>query len=175
MQKNFQNFISTLKNSIKTWEYFVNWEKVFHNKKELEITLNSLNYLLGKENLEEEFDLLFQKNLEIIKAFPVLLAVREKNLEIYNVESKNSEFFKFSGKIEYSKELSKKYFKFLQKTGLQNLFQKDGVKNLVDYVYGVEVGLDSNGRKNRGGTLMETIVENFIAEFCEEKWFEYLS
>lgn len=175
MHKDFNHFISTLKNSIKTWEYFVNWEKVFHNKNELEITLNSLNYLLGKENLEKEFDILFQENPKIIKAFPILLAVREKNLEIYNVETKTSEFFDFSEKIEYSAELSKKYFTFLQKTGLQNLFQKDGVKNLVDYIYGVEVGLDSNGRKNRGGTLMETIVEKFIAEFCEKKGFEYLA
>ena len=67
------------------------------------------------------------------------------------------------------------FFPDAGKTGLQNLFQKDGVKNLVDYVYGVEVGLDSNGRKNRGGTLMEKIVEKFIVEFCEEKGFEYLS
>lgn len=175
MQKNFYDFISILKNSIKTWEYFVNWEKVFANKAELEITLNMLNYLLGKENLEEEFDRLFQKNPDIIKAFPVLLAVREKNIEIYNTEEKTSEFFYFEGKIEYSQELSQKYFLFLQNTGLVHLFQKDGVKNLVDYIYGVEVGLDSNGRKNRGGTLMETIVEAFVKDFCEKKGFEYLA
>ena len=33
---------------------------------------------------------------------------------------------------------------------------------MVDYATGVETGLDSNGRKNRGGHLMEDLVESFI-------------
>ena len=70
---------------------------------------------------------------------------------------------------------SEKYYEFLEKSGLARLFQKDGVKNLVDYVMGVEVGLDSNGRKNRGGSLMEEIVESFISELCNKNSFEYLS
>ncbi|MCX6757154.1 MAG: type II restriction endonuclease [Candidatus Nomurabacteria bacterium] len=171
MQKDFNNLITTFKSSIKTWDYFVNWKKVFTNGSNLEITLNKLNYLLGKENLKEEFKKLYSSNPDIVKALPVLLAVRENKLEVFDKVIKNSEFFDFSG----TEKDSEKYYEFLEKSGLARLFQKDGVKNLVDYVMGVEVGLDSNGRKNRGGSLMEEIVESFISELCNKNGFEYLS
>lgn len=171
MQKDFNNLITNLKSSIKTWDYFVNWKKVFANGSSLEITLNKLNYLLGKEDLKKEFKKLYSSNPDIVKALPVLLAIRENKLEVFDKVIKNSEFFDFSG-TEKSPE---KYYEFLEKSGLYRLFQKDGVKNLVDYVMGVEVGLDSNGRKNRGGSLMEEIVESFISELCNKNGFEYLS
>jgi len=171
MKKDFDNLINTLKNSIKTWGYFVNWKKVFSNASDLEIALNKLNYLLGKDNLKEGFKRLYESNPDIIRALPVLLAVRESKLEIFDKATKNSEFFNFSGEAESPE----KYYEFLEKSGLARLFQKDGVKNLVDYVMGVEVGLDSNGRKNRGGSLMEEIVESFIRDFCDKNGFEYLS
>lgn len=171
MQKDFNNLITTFKNSIKTWDYFVNWKKVFGNSSNLEITLNKLNYLLGKENLKDEFKKLYSSNPDIVKALPVLLAVRENKLEVFDKVTKNSEFFDFSG----TEKDSEKYYEFLEKSGLARLFQKDGVKNLVDYVMGIEVGLDSNGRKNRGGSLMEEIVESFISELCNKNGFEYLS
>ncbi|HNW96448.1 MAG TPA: type II restriction endonuclease [Candidatus Paceibacterota bacterium] len=170
MQKDFNKLITTFKSSIKTWDYFVNWKKVFVNISDLEIVLNKLNYLLGKDNLREEFKKLYKTNPDIIKALPVLLAVRENKLEVFDKVTKNSEFFDFSGK----EQEPDKYFKFLEKSGLSRLFQKDGVKNLVDYVMGVEVGLDSNGRKNRGGILMEEIVATFISEFCRNNGYEYL-
>lgn len=171
MQKDFNNLITTFKSSIKTWDYFVNWKKVFANSSDLEITLNKLNYLLGKENLKDEFKKLYSSNPDIVKALPVLLAVRENKLEVFDKVTKNSEFFDFSG----TEKDSEKYYEFLEKSGLARLFQKDGVKNLVDYVMGVEVGLDSNGRKNRGGSLMEEIVESFVSELCNKNGFEYLS
>ena len=171
MRKDFNNLVTTFKSSIKTWDYFVNWKKVFANSSELEIILNKLNYLLGKENLKDEFKKLYKSNPDIIKAIPVLLAVRANKLEVFDEIAKNSEFFDFSGKDKGVE----KYYKFLQKSGLVRLFQKDGIKNLVDYVIGVEVGLDSNGRKNRGGTLMEGVVEAFIANLCKKKGLEYMS
>lgn len=170
MHKDFNNLVATFKSSIKTWDYFVNWNKVFANSSDLEISLNKLNYLLGKENLKEEFKKLYTSNPDIVKAFPVLLAVRENKLEIFDKKTKNSEFFNF---IQADKTADE-YFEFLEKTGLARLFQKDGIKNLVDYVIGVEVGLDSNGRKNRGGTIMEEIVGTFLTDFCNKNGFEYL-
>jgi hypothetical protein len=170
MKKDFINLVETFKSSIKTWDYFVNWKKVFVNASDLEITLNKLNYLLGKENLKDEFKKLYNSNPDIVKALPVLLAVRENKLEIFDKNTKNSEFFDFSG----SDKSPNKYYEFLERSGLARLFQKDGVKNLVDYVMGVEVGLDSNGRKNRGGSLMEEIVESFIRDLCNKNKFEYL-
>lgn len=171
MKKDFNNLVSTFKSSIKTWDYFVNWNKVFANSSDLEISLNKLNYLLGKENLRDEFKKLYVSNPDIIKTLPVLLAVRENKLEIFDKESKNSDFFDFV----HANKTADEYFEFLVKTGLARLFQKDGIKNLVDYVIGVEVGLDSNGRKNRGGTLMEEIVGTFLTDFCKKNGFEYLA
>ncbi len=171
MKKDFNNLVATFKSSIKTWDYFVNWNKVFLNSSELEIALNKLNYLLGKENLREEFIKLYSSNSDIVKALPVLLAVRENNLEVFDKVTKNSEFFDFSGK----EKDADKYFEFLDKSGLARLFKKDGIKNLVDYVMGVEVGLDSNGRKNRGGTLMEEISGAFVSDFCKKNGYEFMS
>lgn len=171
MSKTFTELSDTFKSSIKTWDYFVNWKKVFANGTDLEIVLNKLNYLLGKENLKEEFKKLYASNPDIVKALPVLLAVRENSLEIFDKATKESEFFDFTG----TENDPDKYFEFLEKSGLARLFQKDGIKNLVDYVTGVEVGLDSNGRKNRGGTLMEEIVETYIKDFSAKRGFEYLA
>lgn len=168
MKKDFNHLVSTFKSSIKTWDYFVNWNKVFANSADLEIALNKLNYLLGKDDLRGEFYKLYESNPDIVKALPVLLAVRESNLEIYDKVSKESEFYDFSGKDKDAD----KYFEFLDKSGLAKLFQRDGIKNLVDYVIGVEVGLDSNGRKNRGGTLMEEIVGLFLDGFCKQNNLE---
>ncbi len=169
-QKDFNQFILTLKNSITTWDYFVNWKKVNSNSSSLEITLNKLNYLLGKSDLKAEFKKLYQSNPDIIKALPVLLAVRENSFEIFDVEGGNSSFFDLSGK----EDNVDKHYEFIEKSGLSRLFKEDGVKNLVDYVLGVEVGLDSNGRKNRGGKIMEKIVGSFVADFCKDKGFEYI-
>jgi len=172
MKKDFKNLVNTFKNSIKTWDYFVNWKKVFLNSSELEITLNKLNYLLGKQNLQEEFIKLYSSNPDIVKALPVLLAIREKNIEFFDPETKKSIFFNFNKKEDKNAD---EYFEFIEKTGLIKLFKEDGIKNLVDYVIGVEVGLDSNGRKNRGGTLMEDVVEAYVLKFCKEKGLEYLA
>lgn len=171
MSKDFNNLISTLKNSIKTWDYFVNWKKVFSNSSELEIILNKLNYLLGKQDLKAEFIKLYASNPDIIKALPVLLAVRENDLEIFDSQNKISEHFKFNSNTNTPEE----YFAFIEKSGLVKLFKEEGIKNLVDYVIGVEVGLESHGRKNRGGRLMEKVVEIFIEDFCNKNSFEYLT
>ena len=116
MQKDFNKFIGTLKNSIKTWNYFVNWKKVFANSSELEIILNKLNYLLGKDDLKAEFKKLYDSNPDIVNAFPVLLAVREKKLEIFTLEDGGSEFFDFGIEQQNSSDFEK-YYKFFEKTG----------------------------------------------------------
>lgn len=170
MKKDFDHLVSSFRSSIKTWDYFVNWNKVFTNSANFEIALNKLNYLLGKDDLRGEFYRLYDSNPDIAKALPVLLAVRENNLEIYNKTSKELESYDFSGEGEDVN----KYFEFLDKSGLIKLFQRDGIKNLVDYVIGVEVGLDSNGRKNRGGTLMEEIVGLFLEDFCKQNNLKYI-
>ena len=172
MEYNFHDFMKTLKRSIKTWDYFVNWHKVFHNSAELEIILHKWNYLVGKENFKEEFQRLYDHSPDIVKALPVLLAARESKLEILSLDDGSVESFDFHNTENCTFE---KYYTFVEKSGLSQIFQKEGVKNIVDYVIGVEVGLDSNGRKNRGGRLMEKIVETFIQEFCQRRGFVYIA
>jgi hypothetical protein len=172
MKKDFILLTSTFKSSIKTWDYLIDWKKVQRNSSELELTLNKLNYLLGKSDLQSEFYKLFQDSPEVVKAFPTLLAVRESKVEIYEPKERTTEVFDFSATDSTKPE---KYYEFLIESGLVNLFKEDGIKNLVDYVLGVEVGLDSNGRKNRGGSLMEYIVELHIKDFCEKNGYEYIA
>lgn len=171
MQKDFNHLVSTFRSSIKTWGYFVNWHKVFANRAELEITLNKLNYLLGKENLREEFYRLFALNPDIVKAFPALIAVRDSKIEVFDKATKDTEIFDFSRGLDSAD----KYYSFLEETRLTRLFKSGGIKNLVDYVTGIEVGLDSNGRKNRGGFLMEDIVGTFLSDYCRQNEFECLA
>ena len=102
MNKDFDHLITTFKSSIKTWDYFVNWNKVFTNSAELEIALNKLNYLLGKDDLREEFYTLYKTNPDIVKALPILLATRESNLEIYDRITKELEIYDISGKEKNS-------------------------------------------------------------------------
>ncbi len=173
MKYDFTDFTKTLKNSIKTWEYFVNWEKVFKNKREAEIALNKMNYLLGKENLKEEFIALVKAEPDVIKTLPMLLAVRENVLEVYDRAEKTSKFFDFTAGTQ--KQTLEEYYEFMEHSGLVRIFKKDGVKNLVDYVIGVETGLESNWRKNRGGSLMEHITEEYIKQYCTKNGFSYLS
>lgn len=171
----FSYFTQCLRDSIKTWDYFVNWDKVFGNLRKLKISLSLLNSLIGSKNFKKDFLDLVKEYPEIIISFPVLIAVRENNLKILkDYENLDLSYVEFDFKKikEVSNETALKYYDFIVKSGLEELFSK--VTNFVDYVLGVEVGLDSNGRKNRGGTLMEDVVEVFISKFCEENNLEYL-
>lgn len=167
----FRKLADSFRSSIKTWDYFVNWDKVNLNTSKLEISLNKLNYLLGKEDLRSEFTTLFTDSPDIVRAIPALLAVRESHLEIYDYDTQEAVNYDFASATGTADE----YFTFLEESGLSELFNSNGIKNLVDYVKGVEVGLDSNGRKNRGGVLMEKIVEFQIKSFAELNELEYVA
>ncbi len=171
----FHQITSSFKEKITKWDYFVNWHKVFLNVSLFEKELNLLNFLVGQENFEKEAFELFKKYPEAIKAIPTLLAVREESIDILidtkNFEYKNLNFFQ----LNYTEAEIHDIVEFIIKSGLGNLFENKQIKNLVDYAKGVEVGLDSNGRKNRGGTLMESLVEEFVYETCEKLKLEYLS
>ena len=129
---------------------------VYENVENLKIELNILNSLIGSKNIENDFELIVDKYPEVLKAIPILLAKREK--EIFCMDEEGSILFDFSKKVQSINE----YKSFMNKTGLFDLMQNRIINNLVDYVLGVETGLNSNGRKNRGGHLMEDLVESFI-------------
>ncbi len=157
------------------WDYFVNWEKVHKNIKSIEKELNLLNVLIGKENLEKEVYDLIKEYPQVIKAFPFLIAFRETKVSML---SDVTEFlykdYDFKHRV-ITDEDCEDLTTFFMQSGLGDLVKDKRVKNLVDYVTGVEVGLDSNGRKNRGGTMMENIVETFVKSACNELGLEYMS
>jgi type II restriction enzyme len=175
----FAYLLNTLKPSNMLWSYFVNWSKVFDNTKKIEIALNNLNYLIGKQDFDNEFRFLIRQNPEIAKVIPALVVRDGNNTNKFNIlvdyQQKKLvyEDYDFSKEVITGNDLEK-YLLFVKETGLKDLITSQKIKNLVDYMIGVEAGLDSNGRKNRGGHSMENIVEFFIADICKSKNWQYL-
>lgn len=163
--RNFNEWLSTFRKSIADYEYYIDFPKVYRNVDNIKIELNILNSLIGSQNIETDFENIINKYPETLKCIPLLLAVRAN--EIYAVDGDGEFTYNFK-KPNYSIE---QYKVFMRKTGLFNLMQRHIINNLVDYATGIETGLDSNGRKNRGGHLMENVVESYIqkAGFIKNK------
>lgn len=172
----FSQITTTFKDKgITQWDYFVNWAKVYRNIDPIEKELNLLNVLIGKEDIQQQVYELIREYPQVIKAFPFLIAIRESRVQMLtDVTHFLYKEYNFQARI-LTDDDCKDLASFFVKSGLGSLVQDKKVKNLVDYVTGVEVGLDSNGRKNRGGTMMENIVEAFVAKACAELGLEYMS
>lgn len=156
MDRDFTAWLSKFKKSIANYDYYVDFHKIHDNVDKIKVELNILNSLIGSTNIEVDFDNIIEKYPETLKCIPILLAVRSN--EIYVIDGEGEFIYQFK-KLNYSVE---QYKTFMRKTGLFDLIKNHLVNNLVDYVTGVETGLDSNGRKNRGGHLMEDLVESYI-------------
>ena len=156
IKRDFKTWLSGFRDSISDYGYYVNFEKVYRNVDAIKVELNILNSLIGSKDIENDFETLVKKYPETLKCIPVLLAVRSN--EIYAIDSDGEFTYNFK-----KPNLSVEQYKiFMRKTCLFDLIANHVVNNLVDYATGVETGLDSNGRKNRGGHLMENLVEGFI-------------
>ena len=174
----FKYLISTLKETITKWDYFVNWTKVFDNLKDIEIDLNILNYLIGKDNIKSEFVDLLKKYPSVERLIPILVASRESNYKIlskYGYDEFIYEDFSFKSAKNLTADEIKKIVRFASESGFLKLLSSKRIKNVVDYVIGIEVGLDSNGRKNRTGKLMESIVEFFVKDLCKRNNYECIT
>ena len=167
MERNFKEWLSKFKSSISNYEYYVDFNKIYANVDKIKVELNILNSLIGSKNIEEYFKNIIFKYPETLECIPVLLAVRSN--EIFIKDEVNEYLFKFN-KMVYSID---DYIKFMNETGLFDLLENHLINNLYDYVLGVEVGLDSNGRKNRGGHLMEDLVESYIIKAGYQKNINY--
>ena len=167
MKRNFNERLKTFRNSICDYSYYVDFNKVYGNVETIKVELNILNSLIGSKNIEADFEKLITDYPQILKCIPVLLAVRGQ--EIYAIDGDGEYLFNFN-KMNYSVE---EYKMFMRKTGLFSLISEHIINNLVDYVTGVEVGLDSNGRKNRGGHLMEDLVEDYLKKAGLVKGTDY--
>ena len=173
----FEYLISTLKDSNQTFDYFVDWGTVFNNVGEIEKQLNILNYLIGKENIEDEFRLLIKEYPEIVNVIPVFLAIRAKSLKVL-VDYKQKDWvykeYFFRKKSKYTDEEIDDIIEFCQLSGFLKLLEDRKIKNLVDYCIGMEVGIGTNGRKNRSGDIMEGIMDWHIKSTCMKSNLKYI-
>jgi len=157
MKRDFAQWLLTFTDSIANYKYYIDFETIYKNAEIYKIELNMLNSLIGSKNVEKEFEDLVRKYPEVLKCIPILLAVRQYEIIVLDDDGNKFEYnFK---KMNYDVE---QYKVFMRETGLFELLEKHLVNNLYDYVLGVESGLNSNARKNRGGHLMENLVEKFI-------------
>lgn len=162
----FMYWLNSFRQSINEYGYYTDFNTVYEKAESLKIEINILNSLVGAKDIENDFKNLLLKYPECLKAIPILLAVREN--EIFCQDDLGAIVYRFD-KIEQSIE---QYQYFMQKTGLFDMLQNHIISNLYDYVTGVEVGLGSNGRKNRGGHQMENLVESFIKKTGVEYYKE---
>lgn len=154
--RDFDAWFSNFRSNIADYKYYIDFEKVYNNANALKVELNILNSLIGSKNIESDFEEIIAKYPDTLKCIPILLAKRES--EIFATD-KDGDFVYNFDRMNYS---IGQYKVFMRKTGLFDLIQNRIVSNLFDYVLGVEAGLDSNGRKNRGGHLMENLVESYL-------------
>ena len=155
-KRDFHTWLSNFRYSIADFGYYIDFKKVYNNVDSIKVELNILNSLIGSKNIESDFENLVVKYPEILKCIPILLAVRE--YEIFAGENGDVKLYTFNKQINTIVD----YKLFMKKTGLFDLLSNNIINNLYDYVTGVETGLDSNGRKNRGGHQMEDLVESYI-------------
>ncbi|MFI3251809.1 MAG: type II restriction endonuclease [bacterium] len=154
--RDFNEWISKFKDSIANYGYYIDFNKVYSEVDKIKVELNILNSLLGSKDIENDFKNIITKYPDTLKCIPILIAKRE--LDIFTMDEEGSFNFNFK-EMNYTLD---EYCMFMNKTGLFDLLVNRLVNNLVDYVTGVETGLNSNGRKNRGGHLMEDLVESYL-------------
>ena len=151
MKEQFKIFLSQLSETNATLDYFVDFQKVIGNVRKIALKLNQLNYLIGKDNLEEAINELYEENPKVFEVLDILIAVRNKNTKILDNIGKIVS-------LENYFTSPKSILEYICETRLAEVFKNKEITNLVDYVFGIEVGLDTNARKNRGGDNMSKAV-----------------
>ena len=151
-KEQFDLFISQLRETNATLDFYCDFSKIAKNVADIEISLNTLNYLIGKEDLRTTVQALWDRDKRVFEVMDILIATRKKDGKKYidndgSMHSIHSLFSSVDGVM-----------KFIEGTGLDKVFKNKEVKDLVDYVFGVETGLDTNARKNRSGEITETLV-----------------
>lgn len=172
-QERLTIFLESLSITNRTPDYYVNWEKVERETKKFELELNTLNYLIGKKDIYSEAFKLFTKQPDLLKAVPSLIASRDRVLDILTIDNDDNMSFEQLDFKTIDTSRIDDYLKFIEQSGLLNFLQQHANRSLVDYVYGVETGLDSNARKNRSGTTMEGIIERHVSKIAQEQNIEW--
>ncbi len=140
----FDTFLKSLKTSNRTLGFFVDWQKCLKNKNEISIALNHLNFLLGKstQELKSCVKSLFEEYPKAFNVLNILIAVRNKDEVALDA---NGNFYPLHSYFENDE----KVYEFIRQTGLDQIFCNRNIKDLNDFVFGIEVGLDSNAKKSQ--------------------------
>lgn len=157
-REEFERFISQLKETNATLAFYSDFKKIAQNVDEIAISLNMLNYLLGKENLRNAVEILWKRDKRAFEVMDILIATRKKDKKM---------FFDDYGEFRLVHSLFQSVdgvMKFLEGTGLADIFRNSEVKDLVDYVFGVETGLDTHARKNRSGEVTESLIAGIFSK-----------
>ena len=189
MKKDFKQFMSQLAETNATLDFYTDFSKIRENVRSIEIKLNTLNYLIGKTDFDAAVKELWDNDNRVFSVLDILIATRKKQRKKYLDDM---------GKPHLVHELLNSYkgvLKFLKETGVADVLQNKDVKNLVDYVFGVEAGLDTHARKNRSGDITELLLHRILSangiehrmevsshEFpklqealgTDEKWFDFM-
>ena len=157
--RNFDEWLNTMTDSVASWTYYTDFEKVYENVNDIKIPLCLLNSLIGSKNIKQDFLKLYEEYPEVLRAVPIIIAKRLKDIVV--VKDPEKDFYFDFRKHDYTPE---EYSLFMEKTGIYDLLEHHLVASLLDYVTGVEVGMDTNGRKNRTGHSMEAIVQQYLEQ-----------
>lgn len=152
MNKDFDTFMSQLQETNQTLDFFCDFNKIVQNVNDIKLSLCMLNSLIGAPNLRKAVETIWQRDRTAFDVMEILIAVRDRgNKKVIDTKGRcvplSSFFFDIDGVMEY-----------LESTGLAEVLQQQKIKDLVDYVFGIETGLDSNARKNRSGHVMERMI-----------------
>lgn len=157
-KEEFEIFMSQLKETNATLSFYSDFKKISKNVYDIAISLNMLNFLLGKEKLREAVEALWERDPKAFDVMDILIATRKKD---------NKKFFDEYGNFRLVNSLFDSVdgiMEFLEGTGLANVCRNSEIKDLVDYVFGVETGLDTNARKNRSGNITEGLVASIFSK-----------
>lgn len=162
-------FISSLSDPQRTFNYFVDWEKVHRNVERYKVEIGILGSLVGSNNLKKEMKDILLKYPEVLPVFPLIIAVRDLKVKVSEFDVLKAFSFK---KRKLTPIEIDSVMEFCNKTGIMNVFSE--IKNLKDYLLGIEIGMDTNARKNRSGSTMELMLDEplkILSQQCDFKIF----
>lgn len=147
-----------LKATNTTLDFYSDFPKIKQKVEDVAISLTMLNYLIGKADLRAAVEALWKRDKSVFQVMDILIATREEDGKLFidkqgNVAPIHTLFDSVDGVMV-----------FFDGTGLSSVLRNQEITNLVDYVFGVETGMDSNARKNRSGKIMERVVREIFTE-----------
>lgn len=156
-QDKFDYFMSTRTETNRTPSYWVDWQKVNHNMTKYRNKLAKLDCLVGQNDILTKAKKFFTEHPDLLSVVPILLGTHEHQLDV--MLDKDDTFTTCTLDFESPNlQMLDQYLDFMQQTGLLDTLSQQISKPLSSYVYGIEVGLDTNARKNRSGFQNEAIL-----------------